>query len=453
MTDPTPTQSTPLDARAKSTFKAVFITLFLDLVGFSIIFPLFPAMLDYYVAREGNAPLLGGLVEALQRFSEAAGAPGETGLIVLFGGVLASLYSLLQFFFSPIIGTLSDRFGRKPLLLISIAGIALSYVLWFFAESFAVLVLARLIGGMMAGNISTASAAVADVTSVRDRPRGMAVIGIAFGLGFIFGPAIGGASVLLDLPANFPALAGYGVNPFSTPALVAFALSVINLAYVALFLEETLKPATRDAERPSRTINPVALFSTSAYPGVTNTNFSNFFFLTAFSGAEFGLTFLAMERLAYGPQQNAMLFVFVGVVLALVQGGYVRRRAPVIGPKRMAVHGFIIVAPGVLLLAFAKTPLGVYAALFLMAVGSAQIIPCLSSLASGFAPAHEQGRILGVFRSLGALARGVGPLIACLLYWRLGSMAAYALLAAAMIWPLALVWLLPPLPGSTDSRR
>lgn len=450
MDEPADIQRAPLDARAKSTFKVVFITLFLDLVGFSIIFPLFPAMLDYYVAREGNAPLLGGLIDGLQRFSEAVGAPGETGIIVLFGGVLASLYSLLQFFCSPIIGALSDRFGRKPLLLISIGGIALSYILWFFASSFFALIIARTIGGMMAGNISTASAAVADVTSIRDRPRGMAVIGIAFGLGFIFGPAIGGISVMIDLSGNFPALADYGVNPFSMPALVAFTLSIVNLAYVALFFEETLRLSAPDADRPLRTINPIALFSTSAYPGVTGTNFSNFFFLTAFSGAEFGLTFLAMERLGYGPQQNAMLFVFVGVVLALVQGGYVRRRAPVIGPKRMAVHGFVIVAPGVLLLAFAETPLGVYAALFLMAVGSAQIIPCLSSLASGFTPAHEQGRILGVFRSLGALARGVGPLVACLLYWRFGSMAAYALLATAMIWPLALVWRLPPLPESKN---
>jgi MFS family permease len=118
----------------------------------------------------------------------------------------------------------------------------------------------------------------------------------------------------------------------------------------------------------------------------------------------------------------------------------------------MAIHGFVVLAPGVLLLAFASTALWVYAALFLMAVGSAQVIPCLSSLASGYAPAHEQGRILGVFRSLGALARGVGPLIACVLYWRLGSLAAYALLAAAFIWPLGLVATLPPQPESEPAR-
>jgi MFS family permease len=144
--------------------------------------------------------------------------------------------------------------------------------------------------------------------------------------------------------------------------------------------------------------------------------------------------------------------VFVGIVLALVQGGYVRRRGPDIGPKRMAVHGFLFVAPGVLLLAFAASAVWVYAALFLMAVGSAQVIPCLTSLASGYTPPQEQGRVLGVFRSLGALARGAGPLVACVLYWRLGSMAAYALLAVAIVCPLALTFLLPPLPESASSE-
>ena len=438
----------PVSPQAKATFKAVFITLFLDLVGFSIIFPLFPAMLDYYVAREGDTALLGGFISFLERFSAAAGADSKIGVTVLFGGALASIYSLLQFFFSPIIGALSDRYGRKPLLLISIAGLALSYVLWFFAGAFVVLLIARTIGGMMAGNISTASAVVADVTSVRDRPRGMAVIGIAFGIGFIIGPAIGGLSVVIDLTVNFPGLVQYGVNPFSMPALVAMILSTLNFFYVWLYFKETLRPSAAGADRPRRTANPLALFGTSEYPGVTQTNISNFLFLVAFAGAEFGLTFLAAERLGYGPQQNAMLFVFIGVTLALVQGGYVRRRAPIIGPRRMALHGFAVLAPGVLLLAFANSVWMVYAALFLMAVGSAQVIPCLTSLASGYAPAHDQGRVLGVFRSAGALARGVGPLIACLLYWRLGSPAAYALLAAALLFPLALIYRLPPQPES-----
>jgi len=438
--------------RSKSVLKAVFITLFLDLVGFSIIFPLFPAMLDFYVAQEGDTGLLGSLISGLERFSSAVGGPSETGVTVLFGGVLASLYSILQFVFSPVLGSLSDRYGRKPILLISIAGIAVSYVLWFFAGTFLTLVLARTIGGMMAGNISTASAVVADITTVRNRPRGMAIIGMAFGLGFILGPAIGGFSAQLNLVEMYPDLARYGVNPFSVPALIALLLSVVNFLYVAAVFRETLPEQPARDGRLERTINPLALFSTSEYPGVTRTNLINFFFLTAFSGAEFGLTFLAAERLGYGPRQNAYLFLFIGFTLAFVQGGYVRRRAPIIGPKRMALHGFAMLAPGVALLAFASQTWLMYAALFLMAVGSAQAIPCLSSLASSYAPADVQGRVLGVFRSLGALARGAGPLIGCVLYWRLGPTAAYILLAAAILLPLAIAATLPPV-KTTDLAR
>jgi MFS family permease len=443
----------PLDDRAKSVLKTVFVTLFLDLVGFSIIFPLFPAMLDYYVKKEGDTGLLGAFISLLERFNTAAGGSSDTGVIVLFGGVLASLYSVLQFLFSPVIGSLSDRYGRKPLLLLSIAGIAVSYVLWFFSGAFIVLVIARIIGGMMAGNISTASAVVADVTSVRNRPRGMAIIGMAFGLGFILGPAIGGFSAMIDLTEHFPALVEYGLNPFSMPALIAFALSFINLLYVALVFRETLPESTGDADRVQRTINPLALFQTAEYPGVARTSLINFFFLTAFSGAEFGLTFLAAERLGYGPRQNAYLFLFIGIILALVQGGYVRRRGPVIGPKRMALQGFVVLIPGVLLLAIARSAPLIYVALFLMAVGSAQIIPCLSSLASAYAPAHVQGRVLGVFRSLGALARGVGPLVACVLYWRLGAAVAYILLAAAVGLPFMIAVTLPPVPSSARAAE
>ncbi len=436
-------QDEPLSPEARSVLKIVFVTLFLDLVGFSIIFPLFPAMLDYYVAREGDAGLIGWLVSALEGFTQVAGGPGEMGIIVLFGGVLASLYSLLQFVFSPIIGSLSDRRGRRPLLLICIAGLAISYVMWFFAGPFIMLVLARVLGGIAAGNISTASAVVADVTSPRNRPKGMAIIGMAFGLGFIVGPAIGGFSAVIDLTERWPGLADYGVNPFSVPALIALVLALLNFAYVAIKFKETLPQAMQESSRTQRSMNPIALFRGEAYPGVRKTNLTNFFFLTAFAGSEFGLTFLAMDRLGYGPRENAYLFVFIGLTLALVQGGYVRRRAPIIGPKKMALHGFVMIIPGIGLVALANSTWLLYVALFFMAVGSAQIIPCLTSLASTYAPPDDQGRVLGVFRSLGALARGIGPLIACLLYWGLGSAPAYLLIAAAIFLPLAIAASLP----------
>ncbi len=422
----------------------MFITLFLDLIGFSIIFPLFPSMLTYYLEREGETGLLGSLVSSLERFTAFAGGPGEYGTVVLFGGVLGSLYALLQFVFAPVMGSLSDRYGRRPILIVSIAGVAVSYLLWIFADAFALLVASRLIGGIMSANISTATAVVADVTEERDRPRGMAIIGIAFGVGFIIGPAVGGFSALIDLPSLVPSLVPYGLNPFSAPALIALILAAVNFAFVVLRFEETLAGDSRN--RPRRTINPVKLFRTSEYPGVAQTSFTNFVFITIFSGMEFSLTFMAMDRFGYGPRENAVMFLFVGFVLAMVQGGYVRRRGADVGPRRMALHGLLFVAPGLAAVGLANNIYVLYFGLALMAVGSAQVIPCLTSLASVYAPASEQGRVLGVFRSLGSLARGVGPLIACVLYWQLGSVAAYEIGAVAMVIPAGLAVALPPVP-------
>ncbi|PCJ56051.1 MAG: MFS transporter [Candidatus Hydrogenedentota bacterium] len=434
----------PLDDKAKSALKVVFITLFLDLIGFSIIFPLFPAMLDYYLTKEGDSGLIGAVVRGLETFSQAAGGPSDMGIIILFGGVLASLFSFLQFVCSPIIGALSDKYGRKPILLISIAGIAVSYGLWFFAGAFWLLCVSRIIGGLMSGNISTATAVVADVTSVKNRSKGMALVGMAFGIGFIIGPAIGGFSAMIDLTEHFASWANYGVNPFSMPALIAFALAIFNFVWVLTKFEETLPESSDDNDRVKRSFNPIKLFATEAYPGVTRTNLTNFIFLTAFSGMEFSLTFLALDRLDFGPRQNAYMFLFIGLILALVQGGYVRRKAPIIGSKRMALQGFVMVIPGLVFVGMAQSVGVLYLGLFLMAVGSAQVIPCLTALASSYAPANEQGRILGVFRSLGALARGVGPLLACLLYWRLGSAISYYIGAVAIILPIMLTAKLPP---------
>ncbi len=441
----------PLGPEAKPVLKVVFVTLFLDLVGFSIIFPLFPHMLEHYLFQEQATGPLTMLVDGLTRFSEWAGVSEQMSVTVLFGGVLGSLYSILQFVCAPILGRLSDRFGRKPILLVSIAGIAVSYGMWFFAGTFAMLVAARVLGGMMSGNISTATAVVADVTTPENRSRGMAIIGIAFGVGFMFGPVIGGLAAGVDLTSHWPALADYGVNPFSVPALAALLLALGNLFLVAVWFRETLRPGA-PAAAAQRTVNPTRLFRAEAYPGVTRTNMVNFMFLLAFSGMEFSLAFLAVERFAYGPREIAFMLLFTGIVLAVTQGTYVQARSAQIGVKRMSGHGMLMVMAGLVILAAAPNPAVLYCGLFFLGAGSAQVIPCLTTLASVYAPAHEQGRILGVFRSLGALARAVGPLAACLLYWRLGAEAAYFLAALFMTAPLLLIRGLPT-PGQNVPAR
>ncbi len=446
MNNPSPDDTRCSSPRESSVLRIVFFTLFIDLVGFSIIFPLFPSMLEYYRQIEGDTGLFGMLIGGLRNFANLSGTPaGPWGEIVLFGGVLGSLYSLLQFVCAPILGTLSDRVGRRPVLLISLAGILLSYALWFFAGSFLMLVLARLVGGIMSANVSTATAVVADVTSHKTRSKGMALVGIAFGIGFIIGPALGGVTAQVDLTAYWPGLAAWGVNPYSSVAAVAFALTLANLIMVAVRFPETRRPG-RPSEAAPRTLHPLKLLRTVQYPGVTRTNLTYFLFTVAFAGMEFSLTFLAVDRLGYSSLKNVQLFLFAGIVQVLVQGGYVRRMAARVGSRRMAVHGLLAILPGFVLIGLGgqfRSEALLYGGLFFLSLGAAQATPCLTALVSVYTPAHDQGRVMGIFRSLGALARAIGPIAACLVYWRLGGATAYYLCAGFAMLPLVLAMALP----------
>lgn len=441
-----------MDPRAKQALAAAFLTLFIDLIGFSIIFPLFPNMLEYYRETETSG-LFPAIYAGLEQLSSLlGGADSSWRIVVLFGGLLGSLYSILQFVFTPVLGTLSDRVGRKPVVVFSLTATLISYLLWFFAGNFALLLLARLVGGIASANIATVTAIAADVTTQKNRSRGMALVGMAFGLGFILGPAIGGFSSLVDLTQHFPAAAAWGVNPWSMPAAIAAILTIINLAQALFFLPETRPDRLPDA--PARPANPLALFRTTGYPGVSRTNLIYFAFLLAFSGMEFSLTFLTVERLGFGPPQNAMMFLVVGLVLAGVQGGYVRRRAPLLGSRRVALHGLLMAIPALILLGMAgqwQTIVMLGVGIVLLATATAQVMPCLASLVSEYTPAHDQGRMMGVFRSLGALARALGPLLACVLYWRLGAAMAYYIGAALVLLPVLLMRGLPAPPEHEEA--
>lgn len=435
----------------KKTLAILFLTLFLDLVGFSIIFPIFPALLSHYLAVDSNNFFLQSILQAIGHMLELGQSPPHIALIVLFGGMLSAVFSLLQFLFSPFWGALSDRIGRKPVLVVSIAGITLSYLVWIFSGSFTLLLLARVMGGVMAGNISTATAVVSDITTEENRSRGMAVIGIAFGLGFVIGPALGGITSLFNPLAWWPQWQSYGVNPFSFVALVAFCLSLSNFILVLVLFKETLIPH-KDSQTQHRRINPAVLFRPLPYTGVNITNMSYFFFLVAFSGMEFTLTFLATERLHFLPKDNALMFTYVGVLIALVQGSYVRRKARLVGERQMALRGLILLMPGLVFMGLAQSILILYLGLFFMACGSAMIIPCLTTLVSLYTPKEEQGHSIGIFRSLGSLARVVGPLMAALGYFRFGSMPTYLVAAAFITLPLLLVGQLHKLPFVTEKK-
>jgi len=409
-----------------------FLVAFLDIVGFSIIFPLFAHMLEHYVGLEGEESAIARLVERLADF--AGGENQEFAVNALFGGVLGSLYSLLQFLFAPVWGGLSDRIGRRPTMIVTLVGTVLGYVLWTFAGTFALLVVARLVGGLMAGNLATVSAIVSDVTTPANRSKGMGLIGAAIGLGFVFGPAIGGvAHGHLDVAAWWPAGVEYGLNPFSGAALCALVLSLVNLVLFATRFRET---KIADDPTVTRSANPLKLFRSVQAPGVPRTNLVYFCFLVAFSAIEFTLVFLTLERFAYEPLDNAKMFVFVGLLIAFVQGGAIRRLAPRFGDRRLALAGIVLVVPGFLAVGLATTQTVLYVGLGAMAVGSALAMPTLSSLVSRYAPRASQGLALGLFRSLGSLSRAVGPILGGLLYWQLGSQAAYLVAAGFLLVPV-----------------
>lgn len=428
-------KSNPLDDKAKRTVKIVFLTLFLDLVGFSIIFPMFPALAKYYLTVDPDNYFLQLIFGTIAKLTNAGGS--DMSSIVLFGGALGALYSILQFFAAPIWGSLSDKYGRKPILMISVFGLFLSYVLWVFSGSFTLLILARFIGGAMGGNLSVATAAVADVTDSTNRSKGMAFVGIAFAFGFIFGPALGGILTIANPVSHFPELVEYGINPFSYPALLAAVLSLFNLIFIYFKFSETLKPEHKNESM--RSINIIKLLKPLPYKNVNLTNYAYFLFIAAFSGMEFTLTFLAVERLSYSSMDNAYMFIFIGFIIALVQGGFVRRKAHDIGEKKVALLGLITVIPGLVLIALTQSSFMLYFGLFFLAVGSAMAMPTLTSLVSLFTPSHEQGRSLGIFRSLGALGRVIGPIVASLIYWRVGSTAPYLIGSCFIIIPILIL--------------
>ena len=433
-------ESNPTATQSARTLQLVFLTLFLDLVGFSIIFPLFPAMLDYYLPQGGGEnSLLGICIAPLSSWAEASGAANPRFLTaVLFGGALGSLYSVLQFIFAPIWGVYSDRVGRRRVLMITIAGLALSYGAWALAANFWLLVLARVLGGIMGGNLSVATAAVADITSKEKRAAGMAVVGVAFGLGFIVGPAIGGFCVAVDLTESFPALTAYGLNPFSTPALVACGLSILNLFWVARSFPETLPPEKRQAQPPR------FMLMAERGSGARSTSMVYLLFMLAFSGMEFTLTFLAVERFAFSPLQNGGIFVFVGFIMILVQGGLVRRLSGKVREKSLALTGLASGVLAFIALAYAPGLALFFAALAIMAFSVGLVSPSLSALISLYAAETDQGRAIGAFRSAGSLARAIGPLLAALLYFKYGSQAAYLLGGLLIILPFLLALRLPP---------
>lgn len=419
----------------------IFLTLYIDLIGFSIIFPLGPDLLEHYLKLEGRSGLLGALLAQTDALARSAGI--ENYAPVLFGGLISSFFSILQFVFAPFWGAVSDRRGRRGVLLMTVAGTALGYLVWVFSGSFWLFLLSRIVSGAFSGNLSVATAAVADVTSREERSKAMGLVGAAFGLGLVTGPTLGAFAVRWDLPAAFPSLARFGLNPFSGPALVAFGLCVINFFWISARFKETLSDSARAGAREPRLRNPIAAILGLSNPALRRTNLVAFVFSIAFVAMEVALTFLATQRFGYTAWENGKLLGFLGLCAVVTQGYIVRKLLKVADEIPVLASGLAITAVGLLLIGYAPNPGLLYLGVALLALGSGLVNPSTTGLISLYAGPDEQGRVLGIFRSLSALARAFTPMLAGIVFWRFGAKSVFVAGAVLTILALALSARLP----------
>lgn len=420
----------------------IFLTLYIDLIGFSIGFPLGPDLLDYYLKLEGKSGMLGVIVaqtDALaQTLNIASYAP------VLFGGVIASVFSILQFVFAPLWGTLSDRHGRRGILLATVAGTGVSYLVWVCSGSFWLFLLSRVVSGAFSGNLSVATAAVADVTSRAERSKAMGLVGAAFGLGLVTGPMLGAITVQLNLVAQFPGLERFGINPFSTPALLALVLCGVNLVWITLKFRETLPPESRRGSHEPRLRNPLRAILGLDDPALRRTNLVAFVFSVAFVAMEATLTFLATQRFAYTARDNGFLLGFLGLCAIITQGYIVRKMLRVVDELRVLNIGLVASAIGFVAIGLAAVPWQLYAGVAVLVFGSSLVNPSTTGLISLYASSADQGRVLGIFRSLGSLSRAITPLLAGLGFWVFGSLPVFVAGAVLVVAAYFLSRKLPP---------
>jgi DHA1 family tetracycline resistance protein-like MFS transporter len=359
--------------------RIVFLTVFIDLLGFGIVIPLLPL----YAERYQPTPLAFGL--------------------------LMSSYSAMQFVFAPLLGRLSDRFGRRPVLILSLIGTVAGYLVFAFARSLGALFFSRLLDGATGGNISTAQAVIADTTTREERAKGMGMVGMAFGLGFIFGPAIGGFAVKLGEAG---------------PGLAAASVSFLALVWTALRLPET-RPEGAPV-RPLRIVSVRAVVRSLKRPLAGAVLLLAFVCTCAFATFESTFAQFLHGRFRADPSTVAWLFVVIGVTSAVVQGALVRRLVPRFGEARLVTAGTLALSCGFALLVFASSFPALVGTIVLISIGAGVLNPSLSGLLSKRTSPHEQGEALGSYQSMTAMGRIVGPIWGENTFLRFGAVGPYA---------------------------
>lgn len=352
----------------------VFLIVFIDLVGFGMVIPLLPL----YAERFRPDPWV-------------------------FGLLMAS-YSLMQFLFAPILGRLSDRYGRRPVLLVSLMGASLGYAVFAVADSLPLLFFSRIVAGICGANISTAQAVIADITGPEQRAKGMGIIGAAFGLGFILGPAFGGLLV--------------GLQPW-LPGAGAALTSLAALAMTWFLLPETLAPESQDhaAHEP---FSAARLVAALRHPQLGSCLVIVFLLVFAFSNFEVTFAQFFSHRFDLSPQRVSFLLVYLGLVGAVVQGGLIGPLVRRFGEAKLVTTGALLVAAGLGLLPEVPSLAVAGSVLALLALGMGISNPSLSSFASKAVDPDEVGGVMGIFQSLSSLGRIAGPFCGQIAYGDMG---------------------------------
>ena len=350
--------------RPASPLTLIFLTVFIDLIGFGIVIPVLPL----YAERFGASPLTIGW--------------------------LLGIYSAMQCLFAPILGKLSDRVGRRPVLLLSLLGTSIGFFMMGLANTLAMLFVARIIDGITGGNISTAMAYIADITASKDRSRRMGLIGAAFGLGLIFGPAIGGLLSHVSMGAPF---------------LFAGALAAANTLAVSFLLPESLsEERRRDARRDTSIAELFREAKTQSLVVVLSTYF---FTTVAFSLLTATYPLFTQHRFGYGAVQNGYIFACQGIIGAIIQGGLLGWLVRFSSDKVLTIAGTAVLTISLFVLPWSGTPVFLFATTAGVAVGHALVAAPINGLASKSVSAASQGRVLGLMQSAASLARIVGPVV------------------------------------------
>lgn len=418
-------------AHPRRALATVVAVVFLDLLGFGIIVPILP----FYVRSFGVSDV--------------------------YIGLLAASYSAMQFLFAPLLGSLSDRRGRRPVLLLSVAGGAAAWTVFGLAGSVAVLFASRMLAGAMGGNLAAAQAYVSDVTPPESRAGAFGLVGAAFGLGFVFGPALGGffasdpvvSAARSVLPAAIPA------TRFSLPSFAAAGLSLVNLAFAALFLEESRPPKESRADSgvnpPAGRPSWIETFRVALADDALRGLVVAFFLLSvAFSGVQVMFVPFAADRYGYGASAIALLLTYVGVLGVVFQGVLVGRLSRRYAESSLAVAGTALLGAALAVLPFApdlgralvprlggpafltREFVALVAVLPALSLGNALVSVSLTTLVSKAAGADVQGSAFGLAQGAGSLGRTVGPPVMAALYvvafWTPFAFGA-GLLAAALV--------------------